>query len=132
MALFARRRAVDQALLEATMKSYAAKFPMLTGVVLSVVAGALLVGLTGCGPAADSASAVGSQKLSAGCGMCIYKMPGVEGCETAVKVDGKPDLVTGAKTDAMAPGLCGGEKTAEVTGKVEGDKFVATSFKLVK
>ena len=57
-------------------------------------------------------------------------MPGVTGCKLAIKVDGKAYLVSGSDVSAHAAGLCGATKNAEVTGKVDGDKFVAKSFTL--
>ncbi len=68
--------------------------------------------------------------VQAGCGSCIFHMPGVKGCKLAVKIDGKPYLVSGAAVDAHTSGLCSAEKQAEVRGKVQGEQFVATSFKL--
>jgi hypothetical protein len=116
------------------MKSYlrTAKPSLLPLLALPVMAAMLSLMLSGCGPAAETAKGGDVQKVSAACGSCVYQMKGVEGCQTAVKIDGKTYVVTGAKTDAMSSGLCAGEKPAEVTGKIEGDKFVATSFKLVK
>ncbi len=80
--------------------------------------------------AAAVSSAEAIRTVQAGCGSCIFHMEGVKGCKLAVKVDGKPYLVTGAAVNAHTSGLCGSEKTAEVRGKIQGDKFVATSFKL--
>ena len=47
-----------------------------------------------------------------------------------MKIDGKPYLVTGADVNAHGAGLCASAKKAKVAGKIEGDKFVATSFEL--
>ena len=47
----------------------------------------------------------------------------------AVKIDGKSYMVTGAdKVDAHQ--FCSGAKKALVTGKIEGDKFVASKFEV--
>ena len=94
-------------------------------------AGLLALVTSSCGPATESAQAEGAQTVPVACGSCIYGMEGVEGCETAVKIDGKSYLVTGENIDAHNVGLCSSEKKALVTGQVEGDKFVATSIKLV-
>ncbi len=74
--------------------------------------------------------AVAARTVEAGCASCIFNMEGVEGCKLAVKIDGKPYLVTGADVDAHGAGLCSSAKKAKVIGKIEGDKFVATSFVL--
>jgi len=91
------------------------------------LASLLVLGVTGC---TDSSTAAPTQTVQAGCGSCTYAIEGVKSCELAVKVDGKAYLVSGASVDAHEAGLCIAEKQAEVSGKVEGDKFVATSFKL--
>ncbi len=79
--------------------------------------------------------AVAARTVEAGCATCIFNMEGVRGCKLAVKIDGKPYLVTGAEIDdqgdAHGPaGLCVTARKALVSGKVEGEKFVATSFEL--
>ncbi len=74
--------------------------------------------------------AVAARIVEAGCASCIFDMQGVEGCTLAVKIDGKPYLVTGADVDAHGAGLCSSAKKAKVVGKIEGGKFVATSFEL--
>ena len=72
-------------------------------------------------------ASVAGKTVEAGCASCIYNIQGVEGCKLAVKVDGKPYLVTGSDVDAHKEGLCSNPKQAVVEGKVEGDKFAATS-----
>jgi hypothetical protein len=74
-----------------------------------------------------AAGMVTDQVLEAACASCIFEMPGVEGCVLAVKVGGKPYLVTGAD-HVNAHSLCGASKKATVSGEVTGDKFVATRF----
>ncbi len=78
----------------------------------------------------ETASAM--KTVEAGCGSCIFKMPGVQGCQLAVKIDGKPYLVTGASVNAHKAGLCRGAKQAKCSGEVKDDMFVATSFQLVE
>ncbi len=74
--------------------------------------------------------AVAARTVEAGCASCIFNMEGVRGCKLAVRIDGKPYLVSGADVDAHGAGLCSSAKKAKVVGKIEGDKFVATSFEL--
>ena len=74
--------------------------------------------------------AVTARTVEAGCATCIFNMEGVKGCKLAVRIDGKPYLVTGADVDAHGEGLCRSAKEAKVVGQIEGDKFVATSFEL--
>jgi bacterioferritin-associated ferredoxin len=66
-----------------------------------------------------------SQTVEAGCGACIYKMAGVEGCPLAVMIDGKPYLVQGATWPNHD--YCDGKQQAIVSGKLEGARFIATS-----
>lgn len=76
------------------------------------------------------ASAAGFQTLEAGCAGCVFHMPGAEGCQLAVKIDGKPYLVTGFEMPGHESGLCDRSRMAEIKGQVEGDQFVAKSFAL--
>jgi hypothetical protein len=77
---------------------------------------------------ADHASAkmITNQTVEAGCGMCIYKMPGVKGCHLAALIDGKPYLVQGAEWPNHD--FCDRKVQAVVTGKLEGDTFIVTTL----
>jgi len=71
-----------------------------------------------------------------GCATCVFHMKDVHGCKLAVKVHGKPYLVSGSGIDdfgdAHGPdGLCNCERKAHVEGKVEGDRFVAKHIELL-
>jgi hypothetical protein len=79
------------------------------------------------GPSADTPL---KKTVEAACATCIYDMEDVQGCKLAVKLDGKPYLVSGSDVDAHSAGLCSGAKHAVVSGNVVGDKFVATSFEI--
>ncbi len=77
-----------------------------------------------------------SIQVTAGCGSCIFGMEGVSGCPLAVKIEGKPYLVTGVEMDALgdahAPdGLCNMARQATTAGRVEGDRFVAERMELL-
>ncbi len=78
-----------------------------------------------------------SQRSTAiGCATCIFDMKDVRGCKLAVKVDGKPYLVTGSAIDDhgdahAADGLCNAERRARIEGKVEGERFVAKRIELL-
>lgn len=76
--------------------------------------------------APGAAEMIKSQTVEAGCGACIYKMPGVEGCPLAVVIDGKPYLVEGAKWPNHD--YCDAKQQAVATGKLENGKFIATSL----
>ena len=89
-------------------------------------------------PAAKKASTVAAttQTVEAGCATCIYDMKDVTGCKLAVKIDGKAYLVSGKSIDDLGDahaedGLCNIARKAEVTGKLEGDRFVATQMALL-
>ncbi len=97
------------------------------------LAGLVLCALASCGgsgtPTARPITAP-KQIVKAACANCIYHLPGIQGCQLAVKIDNTPYLVTGLKVEAHKLGLCEGEKNAEVAGEIENGKFVAQSFEL--
>ena len=63
------------------------------------------------------------------CAGCIYKMSGAEGCQLAVKVDGKTYMLKG-NTGLDAHDFCGGAKKAVVSGKIEGNTLTATDVQV--
>lgn len=74
--------------------------------------------------------------VEAGCGECIFEIPGATGCPLAVRIDGRAYLVRGSGIDdhgdAHAPdGLCNSARRARVRGRIEGDEFVAEAFELL-
>lgn len=76
------------------------------------------------------------QVVEASCGQCQFKMKGKKGCDLAVRINGKSYFVEGTKIDDHGDahskeGFCNAIRKAEVTGEIKGDKFVATSFKLL-
>lgn len=84
----------------------------------------------------DSARHTHSERTAkAGCATCIFGMKDVTGCKLAVEIDGTPYLVVGSDIndhgDAhAADGMCNAAREAVVTGKIEGDRFVADAFEL--
>lgn len=82
----------------------------------------------GMGGEKPSAMNITNQVVEVACGSCVYKMTGVEGCDIAVKIDGKQYLVTGANVDAHQ--FCAASKQALVSGRIEGNKFIATKFEV--
>ena len=81
-------------------------------------------------------SLVKTMIVDASCGQCQFGMKG-SGCELAVRINGKSYLVDGVAAmdtygDAhAADGMCNMIRKAEVTGRIKGKKFVASSFKLL-
>jgi Family of unknown function (DUF6370) len=78
------------------------------------------------GGRAGAAKTIANQTVEAACGACIYKMPGVDGCPLAVKIDGKAYLVQGAKWPNHD--YCDRNCQAVVSGRIEGDTFIATKL----
>ena len=77
-----------------------------------------------------------TQVVEAACGQCQFEMQGKKGCDLAVRIDGKSYFVEGTKIDDHGDahskeGFCNAVRKAEVTGEVKGEKFVATSFKVL-
>ena len=76
-----------------------------------------------------------TQIVEASCGQCQFKMKG-HACDLAVRIDGKSYFVDGTSIDSHGDehandGFCASIRKAEVTGKIEDDRFKATSFKLL-
>lgn len=76
-----------------------------------------------------------TQILEASCGQCQFKMKG-QGCELAVRIDGKPYFVDGASIDSFGDahaddGFCASIRKVEVEGKIVDNRFKATSLKLL-
>ena len=89
-------------------------------------------------PATEAVTTVAAttQTVEAGCATCIYEMKDVTGCKLAVKIDGKTYLVSGKTMDDLGDahaddGLCSIARKAEVTGKLDGDRFVVTKMALL-
>ena len=114
-------------------------------VLRSYVVFAIAVGLFGCTqekaktatgppdsaePVASATKLVSARTVEAGCGSCIYEMPGVDSCKTAVLVDGQHLLVSGDHSDAHPLGLCSAASPAIVTGEVKDGQLVATRLEL--
>ena len=74
--------------------------------------------------------------VEASCGECQFGMKG-NSCDLAVRIDGKSYFVDGTTIDQHGDahakdGFCNAIRKASVTGKVENNRFKATSFTLVK
>ena len=78
------------------------------------------------GGGGSSARAIANQTVEAGCGACVYKMANVDGCPLVVKIDGKTYLVQGAAWPNHD--YCEQRCQAIVTGRIEGDTFIASSL----
>lgn len=102
--------------------------------------------VTGCAsehaaPATESAAKAGpaetvsltDQVVEAGCAQCMFGLK-IDDCETAIRVDGKVYLALGTcvpDAEEHGSGLCHAILKARVSGKLVGDKFMATSFTLL-
>jgi hypothetical protein len=75
-------------------------------------------------------AALQDQEIEVGCAKCTYKLPGVEGCTTAVVVSGVPMVVGGLDVSAHDHRFCSGAGQAVVSGEVKGTEFVASKFEL--
>ena len=76
------------------------------------------------------------QIVEAACGECQFGLKG-NACDLAVRIDGKAYFVDGTTIDQHGDahakdGFCNAIRKASVTGKVENNRFKATSFTLVK
>lgn len=69
------------------------------------------------------------------CGECQLGLHG-KSCDLAVRINGKAYFVDGAHIDSFGDahakdGFCEAVRTAEVQGKITGNRFKATYFKLI-
>jgi membrane-associated protease RseP (regulator of RpoE activity) len=69
------------------------------------------------------------------CGECQFGLPG-DGCDLAVRIDGTAYYVDGVNIDELGDahakdGLCNAIRSAKVVGKIENDRFVASSIELL-
>jgi Family of unknown function (DUF6370) len=84
---------------------------------------------------APPAVAQASQVVEASCGECQFGMGG-NGCDLAVRIDGKSYFVDGAGIDDhgdahASDGLCNCIRKARVSGEIRDGRFVATAFELL-
>ena len=75
-------------------------------------------------------TAMVDQRVEVGCGMCVYHMDGVNSCQTAAMVNGKPILIEGEWADAHSLGLCGGAKQALVSAQMQDGQLTASKVEL--
>ncbi len=72
------------------------------------------------------------------CGQCQFELDSQNGCDLAVKIDDKAYFVEGfgindfGDAHDKTTGFCEVIRKAEVSGKIENNKFVASSIKLVE
>ncbi|WP_333599386.1 DUF6370 family protein [Flavobacterium sp.] len=76
-----------------------------------------------------------AQIVEVSCGLCQFGMK-ANGCDLAVRIDGKTYFVDGTKIDEHGDahaedGLCNMVRKAEVVGEIKNNRFVVTSFKLL-
>lgn len=87
------------------------------------------------GDDASAATRLEGAIVEAACGECQLDLDGDE-CTLAIRVDGRVLRVTGTAIDDhgdahAADGFCNAIRQARVTGRIEGDVFVAESFELL-
>lgn len=78
---------------------------------------------------------INAKVVEASCGQCKFGLKG-NGCDLAIRVDGKAYFVDGAKIDDHGDahadhGFCNAIRQAKVDGKVEKGRFLATNFELM-
>lgn len=76
------------------------------------------------------------QIVEVACGQCKFEMKDKKGCDLAVRIDGKTYFVDGTKLDDHGDahaeeGFCNAIRQAKVTGVIENNRFVATTFTLL-
>jgi hypothetical protein len=76
-----------------------------------------------------------TQIVDAACGQCQFGMKG-NGCELAVRIDGKSYFVDGTSIDSHGDahaddGFCAAIRKAAVVGEIKDTRFVVSEFKLL-
>jgi len=79
--------------------------------------------------------AISEKVVEASCGQCQFGMEG-KSCDLAVKIDGKSYFVDGSGIDDHGDahakdGFCQKVRKAVVSGEIAGNRFKASSFKLL-
>ena len=74
--------------------------------------------------------------VEASCGQCLFDMKEKEGCDLAIRIDGKSYFVDGAHIDDFGDahaedGFCSTIRRAEVEGRLKNSTFYAKSFKII-
>ena len=113
------------------MQPYLVRFAALL-VVVAITAGCQRQAVVQQSVAADRVDP--GMLVEASCGQCQFGLSG-SGCDLAVRIDGKAYYVDGTAIDEhgdahAADGFCNAVRPARVNGRVEDDRFVATSFEL--
>ena len=80
----------------------------------------------------ESTTQFADQLVEASCGQCQLGIDG-DGCDLAVRIDGKSYLVDGSSIDDHGDahgddGMCNSIRKAKVTGEIKNGRFVATSI----
>ncbi len=77
------------------------------------------------------------QTVELSCGQCQFGLTSQDGCDLAVRIDGKAYFVDGADIDDFGDahdentGFCEVVRKAEVAGEITGDRFEASSVKML-
>lgn len=74
--------------------------------------------------------------VEASCGQCQFGLKSQQGCDLAVRIDGKAYFVDGTKIDEhgdahASDGFCEAVRKAEVQGEVVKGRFKTSYFKLL-
>jgi hypothetical protein len=76
------------------------------------------------------------QIVEVSCGQCQFGMTEKQGCDLAVRIEGKSYFVEGTTIDDHGDahahdGFCEAIRKAEVVGEIKGTRFVVRTFKLL-
>jgi len=71
------------------------------------------------------------------CGQCQFELDSKDGCDLAIRINNKAYFVEGFEIDHFGDahdektGFCEVIRKGEIIGKIENNKFVASSIKLI-
>ena len=78
-----------------------------------------------------------SQLAELSCGQCQFGLTSQDGCDLAVRIDGKAYFVDGAKIEDFGDahndqkGFCEVIRKGNVTGEIVDNRFIAESIKMI-
>ena len=79
-----------------------------------------------------------NQVAEISCGQCQFEIDSQNGCDLAIRIDNKAYFVDGFGIDGFGDahnkqtGFCEVIRKADVKGRIEDNKFIASSIKLVE
>jgi hypothetical protein len=129
--LILRARANDSSMICRTEAPDARRSWISQRVALTVATLGLIAVLQGC---AEEVRSFEGERVTVGCGACIFEMENVHNCPWAAEIDGKHHLIVGevpkGHDSHAAEGICSMRREAIVSGELRDGTLVVSSMEL--